>query len=132
MKASRPRSSDRRRRASVRTGVTSARGTAGLAGSAPVFAALGDATRLGLVTRLCTGGPMSIARLTSGTDVTRQAVTKHLHVLADAGLVRSARLGREQIWEIEPERLQEARGYLEHIAGQWDEALGRLKAALER
>ena len=132
MKASRPRRPDRRPRASVRTGVPSARGSAGLAGSAPVFAALGDATRLGLVTRLCTGGPMSIARLTSGTDVTRQAVTKHLHVLAGAGLVRSARLGREQIWEIEPERLQEARGYLEHIAGQWDEALGRLKAALER
>jgi DNA-binding transcriptional ArsR family regulator len=131
MKGSRPRSPDRRRRASDRAGVPSARGTAGLAGSAPVFAALGDATRLGLVARLCTGGPMSIARLTSGTDVTRQAVTKHLHVLADAGLVRGARLGREQIWEIEPGRLQEARGYLEHIAGQWDEALGRLKAVLE-
>jgi DNA-binding transcriptional ArsR family regulator len=132
MNGSRPRSPDRRRRAPARAGVPSARGTTGLAGSAPVFAALGDTTRLGLVARLCTGGPMSIARLTSGTDVTRQAVTKHLHVLAGAGLVRSARLGREQIWEIEPGRLQEARGYLEHIAGQWDEALGRLKAALER
>ena len=104
----------------------------GLATSAPVFAALGDETRLQLVVRLCSGGPMSIARLTSGSDVTRQAITKHLHVLAGAGLVRGARLGREQIWEIEPARLQEARRYLDHIADQWDEALGRLKAAVER
>jgi DNA-binding transcriptional ArsR family regulator len=103
----------------------------GLAESAPVFAALGDETRLQLVARLCTGGPMSIARLTSGSEVTRQAITKHLHVLAGAGLVRGSRLGREQIWEIEPTRLQEARRHLDHIAAQWDEALGRLKAALE-
>jgi len=74
---------------------------------------------------------MSIARLTSGSDVTRQAITKHLHVLAGAGLVRGSRLGREQIWEIEPSRLQEARRHLAHIAAQWDEALGRLKTALE-
>jgi DNA-binding transcriptional ArsR family regulator len=100
--------------------------------SAPVFAALGDETRLQLVARLCTRGPMSITRLTAGSDVTRQAVTKHLHVLAGAGLVRGSRLGREQIWEIEPARLEEARRYLDHIAAQWDEALGRLKAALER
>jgi DNA-binding transcriptional ArsR family regulator len=105
---------------------------AGLGASAPVFAALGDETRLQLVARLCTGGPMSIARLTSGSEVTRQTITKHLHVLDDAGLVRSSRLGREQIWELEPARLQEARHYLDLIAGQWDEALGRLKAALER
>lgn len=100
--------------------------------SAPVFAALGDETRLQLVARLCTGGPMSIARLTSGSEVTRQTITKHLQVLADAGLVRGSRLGRERIWELEPARLQEARHHLDRIAGQWDEALGRLKAALER
>jgi DNA-binding transcriptional ArsR family regulator len=105
---------------------------AALAGSAPVFAALGDETRLALVVRLCAGGPLSIARLTEGTDVTRQAITKHLHVLEDAGLVRGARLGREQIWQIEPARVLAAREYLEQIAAQWDEALGRLKAALER
>jgi len=104
---------------------------AGLAESAPVFAALGDATRLQLVARLCTGGPMSIARLTSGSEVTRQAITKHLHVLAGAGLVRGSRLGREQIWEIEPTRLRDARRHLDHITTQWDEALKRLKAALE-
>jgi DNA-binding transcriptional ArsR family regulator len=75
---------------------------------------------------------MSITRLTSGLEITRQAITKHLHVLAGAGLVRGSRLGREQIWEIEPARLEEARRHLDHIAAQWDEALGRLKAALER
>jgi DNA-binding transcriptional ArsR family regulator len=103
-----------------------------LAGAAPVFAALGDQTRLGLVARLCTGGPMSIARLTAGAGVTRQAVTKHLHVLAGAGLVRGARVGRDHVWEIEPARLDEARRWLDHIEGQWDEALSRLKASLER
>ena len=103
-----------------------------LAGAAPVFAALGDETRLGLVARLCTGGPMPIARLTAGMGVTRQAVTKHLHVLADAGLARGTRVGRDHIWEIEPARLDEARRWLDHIEGQWDEALRRLKAAVER
>jgi DNA-binding transcriptional ArsR family regulator len=104
----------------------------GLAESAPVFAALGDPTRLGLVARLCTSGPMSIVRLTEGARVTRQAVTKHLHVLAGAGLVRGTRVGRDHVWEIEPGRLDEARRWLDHIAGQWDEALGRLKESLER
>jgi DNA-binding transcriptional ArsR family regulator len=103
-----------------------------LAGAAPVFAALGDETRLGLVARLCTGGPMPIARLTAGMGVTRQAVTKHLHVLAGAGLARGTRVGRDHIWEIEPARLDEARRWLDHIEGQWDEALRRLKAAVER
>ena len=108
-----------------------ARALAELAGAAPVFAALGDATRLGLVARLGSGGPQSIARLTAGSGVTRQAVTKHLHVLADAGLVRGTRAGRDHVWQIEPARLDEARRWLGHIEGQWDEALARLKAALE-
>jgi hypothetical protein len=75
---------------------------------------------------------MSIVQLTAGAPVTRQAVTKHLHVLAGVGLARGARAGRDHIWEIEPARLDEARRWLDHIAGQWDEALGRLKASLER
>jgi DNA-binding transcriptional ArsR family regulator len=112
--------------------VAGARGAGGLAGAAPVFAALGDETRLGLVARLCTGGPMPIARLTAGTGVTRQAVTKHLYVLASVGLVRGTRVGRDHVWEIEPTRLDEARRWLDHIEGQWDEALSRLKASLER
>src|SRR5262245_39516838 len=103
-----------------------------LASAAPVFAALGDETRLDLVARLCAGGPMSITRLTAGTRVTRQAVTKHLHVPAGARLARGSRSGRDRVWEIDARRLDDARRWLEHIEGQWDEALGRLKASLER
>lgn len=97
---------------------------------APVFAALGDNVRLRIVTRLC-GGPMSITSLTAGSRVTRQAVSKHLLVLQQAGLVRSARRGRERIWQLEQRRLQEARRCLETISEQWDEALGRLRALVE-
>ena len=99
---------------------------------APVFAALGDETRLRLVAALCAGGAMSIAQLTGGTDITRQAVTKHLHVLAGAGLVRGARRGRERLWQLEPSRLDDARHALDVISRQWDETLGRLKAFVER
>jgi len=102
------------------------------ADAAPVFAALGDATRLALVGRLCTAGPLSIVRLCQGSPVTRQAVTKHLHVLANAGLVRHARRGRERIWELEPGRLAEARRFLDLVSAQWDEAIGRLRAFVER
>lgn len=112
----------------LRTGSDAAR----LEGFAPVFAALGDETRLRIVTRLCAGGPLSIARLTDGTKVTRQAVTKHLRVLAGAGLVRGIRQGRERVWELEPEQLADARRYLDVISRQWDEALDRLKASVER
>jgi DNA-binding transcriptional ArsR family regulator len=108
------------------------RSGAGLAGAAPVFAALGDETRLMLVARLSAGGPMSIARLTEGTNVTRQAITKHLAVLAGAGVAHGKRVGRQRVWQIEARRLDDARRWLDHIERQWDEALGRLKAALER
>jgi DNA-binding transcriptional ArsR family regulator len=74
---------------------------------------------------------MSIAQLTSGTQITRQAVTKHLHVLADAGLVRDVKSGRERLWEFELEKLEEARRSLEMIAQQWDHALLQLKRAVE-
>jgi DNA-binding transcriptional ArsR family regulator len=103
-----------------------------LRNSAPVFAALGDDTRLRLIAALCTGGALSIAQLTSGTEITRQAVTKHLHVLADAGLVRDIKQGRERLWEFEPTQLEEARRSLDAIARQWDRALNRLKMAVER
>jgi DNA-binding transcriptional ArsR family regulator len=98
--------------------------------AAPVFAALGDETRLALVVRL-SEGPLSIARLAEGTDVTRQAVTKHLHTLARAGLVRHSRVGRERIWELEAKRLEKARRYLDRISDQWDAAIGRLQAFVE-
>lgn len=100
--------------------------------TAPVFAALGDPTRLRLILALCAGGALSIAQLTAGTAITRQAITKHLTVLADAGLVRDVRQGRERLWEFEPVRLDEARRSLEVIARQWDRALQRLKAFVER
>ena len=96
--------------------------------SAPVFAALGDPTRLRLLARLCEGGPQSIAFLTAGSQVTRQAVTKHLRVLAGAGLVRGVRRGRESRWELEPEQLEVARRYLDRISEEWTRRL----AALER
>jgi DNA-binding transcriptional ArsR family regulator len=99
--------------------------------SAPIFAALGDKTRLDLVARLCSGGPLSIARLTAGADITRQAITKHLNILADAGLVRDIRVGRERLWEVETRQLEEARRCLERISSQWDDALARLKFAVE-
>ena len=99
--------------------------------SGAIFAALGDETRLLLISRLCDDGPMSITRLTNGTNVTRQAITKHLEVMWKAGLVRNTRRERERIWQLEQRRLKEARHCLELISKQWDEALGRLKKFLE-
>jgi len=98
---------------------------------APLFAALGDEMRLRLIAALCVGGAMSITQLTSGTDITRQAITKHLGVLAAAGLVRDLKVGRRRLWEFEPAQLDEARRELEAIARQWDHALAKLKRAVE-
>ena len=98
---------------------------------APLFAALGDETRLALVLRLGSGGPHSIAQLASESPYTRQAITKHLEVLSSAGLVRSDRRGRERIWTVEADRLDAARRYLDQISLQWDAALGRLKQHVE-
>ena len=103
------------------------RATAEPAGSAPIFAALGDKTRLRLVSRLCDDGPMSITRLTAGSKVTRQAITKHLRVMEKAGLVRGARHGRESVWQLDQRRLDAARHHLDQISKQWDKALGRLR-----
>jgi DNA-binding transcriptional ArsR family regulator len=100
-------------------------------GTAPIFAALGDETRLALVARLCRHGPLSITRLAAGSPITRQAVTKHLNVLAGAGLVRDARRGRERIWELEPGQVEAARRYLDQVSKRWDEALDRLRKFVE-
>ena len=105
--------------------------SAELCAGAPVFAALGDATRLRLVARLSGGRPQSITELSAGAAVTRQAITKHLHVLAEAGLVRGRKHGREQMWELNLRQVQEARRRLDLIAQQWDGALSRLKVMLE-
>src|SRR5689334_8385775 len=96
--------------------------------TAPVFAALGDTTRLRLVSRLSSDGPLSITRLCEGTEITRQAITKHLHALSEAGLVRDRRDGRERIWALEPAPLVEARRFLDDISAQWDVAIDRLRA----
>ena len=98
---------------------------------ATVFAALGDETRLAVLAKLLSGEPQSISRLTAGTDLTRQAVTKHLRVLADAGVVRSIRSGRESLFELKPQTLADARDYLNEVSRQWDDALARLKAHVE-
>ena len=99
--------------------------------AAPLFAALGDETRLRLLIRLSSGGPGSITQLSAKSAVTRQAITKHLRVLTDAGLVRSSRRGRERVWDLEPKRLDDAHAYLERISKQWDDALGRLRQFVE-
>jgi DNA-binding transcriptional ArsR family regulator len=108
-----------------------AKAATGLAGAAPVFAALGEPMRLGIVARLCDRGPLSIARLTEGSRISRQAVTKHLRVLESAGVVLSGRNGRERIWQIQAARLSEARRCLDAISLQWDDALQRLQAFVE-
>ena len=99
--------------------------------AAPVFAALGDATRLGLVRRLSGEGPLSITRLSEGTGMTRQAVTRHLHALERVGLVRDTRQGREHVFSLDLKRLEIARQYLDHVSAQWDAAAARLKAFVE-
>lgn len=99
---------------------------------APVFAALGDATRLLLVAKLSGGQPCSISQLTSGSGLTRQAITKHLRVLESVGIVHSVRAGRESRFEFNPQPIEEIKEYLALISVQWDEALSRLKAFVER
>src|SRR4051812_24136560 len=91
-------------------------GVAALRTRASVFAALGDATRLSVLGRLAKGEPQSIARLTDGTRLTRQAVTKHLRVLEDAGVVRSVRIGRESRFTLEPKLIDEARDFLDLVS----------------
>lgn len=103
---------------------------AGLRGAAPLFAALGDATRLGLVARLCAEGPLSTVHLAAGAGITRQALMKQLYALANAGLIEGTRR-RPRVWTLKPARLEEARQSLDRISAQWDEALGRLKQLVE-
>ena len=98
---------------------------------AAVFAALGDETRLGLLARLTNGEPLSISRLTAGTRLTRQAVTKHLRVLEGVGVVHAVKTGRESLFALDPRPIVSAQAYLEHVSQQWDSALARLKALVE-
>ncbi len=95
------------------------------------FAALGDETRLLLVAKLSQGRPYSIAQLTAGSRLTRQAITKHLRVLEGVGIVHSVRAGRESLFKFDPEPMDELRAYLDSVSAEWDQALGRLKAFVE-
>jgi DNA-binding transcriptional ArsR family regulator len=98
---------------------------------APVFAALGDATRLWLVTKLCGGQRQSISQLAKGSNLTRQAITKHLRVLEGAGLVRGVRSGRESLFAFEVEPIEQIKTYLDLVSEQWDQAFARLKLYVE-
>ena len=98
---------------------------------APIFAALGDETRLWLVAKLCGGRPYSISQLTEGSKLTRQAITKHLRVLESAGIVHRARAGRESLFEFDPEPIEGIKDYLDFVSEQWDRALSRLKSFVE-
>lgn len=98
---------------------------------ASVFSALGDETRLTVLAKLCKGEPQSISRLTEGSKLSRQAVTKHLRVLEGAGIVRCVRAGRESIFEFKPEPIDDARQFLNRVSAQWDETLARLKSFVE-
>lgn len=109
----------------------SALGVGEISDAAPLFAALGDPTRLQLLAHLAAGGPGSIAGLSAKSQVTRQAITKHLLVLAGAGLVTSQRRGRESVWTLEARRFASAHDYLQRISRQWDDALDRLRALVE-
>ncbi len=100
--------------------------------AAHVFAALGDATRLSLLTKLSDGQTRSISGLSADTNLTRQAITKHLHVLENAGLVISSKVGRESQFAFRPEPIAEVRAYLASVSQQWDDALARLRAFVER
>ena len=102
-----------------------------LTSAALMFAALGDPTRLMLVRQLSEGGPASISALAEQQDMTRQGVTKHLQVLAAAGIIDGSRQGREQVWTLNPKRLAEGRRHLDVIAAGWDEALERFKRLVE-
>ncbi|MGB7731476.1 MAG: metalloregulator ArsR/SmtB family transcription factor [Candidatus Acidiferrum sp.] len=107
-------------------------GTNAWRGRAIIFAALGDETRLLLVAKLSRGRPCSISQLTEGLELTRQAITKHLRVLEDVGIVHSARTGRESLFELDPKPMEDIRDYLDRVSEEWDGALGRLKAFVER
>ena len=98
---------------------------------APLFAALGDETRLLLVAKLCGGQPYSISQLTEGSKLTRQAITKHLRVLESVGFVHSVHTGRESLFEFDPEPIGEIKEYLDFVSERWDQALARLKSFVE-
>ncbi|WED42417.1 ArsR/SmtB family transcription factor [Legionella cardiaca] len=96
-----------------------------------IFAALGDQIRWSLVLRLGKGTPQSISQLTQGSNLTRQAITKHLKILQNANIVHCTRAGRESLFTLEAQTFNDMKNYLDFVARQWDQALSRLKAFVE-
>jgi DNA-binding transcriptional ArsR family regulator len=92
-----------------------------------VFDALGDATRRDVFSTVASSGPLTATQLAAGLPVTRQAVAKHLGVLADAGLVTAARAGRERRYEAVPGALDDARAWMDDVGRQWDRRLAALR-----
>jgi DNA-binding transcriptional ArsR family regulator len=111
--------------------MSSKRHRAATGATAAIFAALGDETRLRLIARLSDDGPQSIASLAADFDISRQAISKHLRVMSDAGLARSGRTGRETVWRLEQGGLAGAQRYLQAISKDWDDKLRRLKNLVE-
>src|SRR5437763_11336944 len=107
------------------------RRAAQLAKAVPIFAALGEAIRLSMIAQLSSEGPLPTIQLKQRTDISRQAVTKHLRILEDAGLVRSDRVGRDRLWRVDTRHLVEVRKYLDQISAQWDQRLERLRTLVE-
>lgn len=99
--------------------------------AARIFHSLGDHTRLWIVLQLGAVGAATATTLSIDSQVTRQAIVKHLQVLADAGLVTAERQGREVRYALEPTRLEDARTYLDFVSARWDRALARLRAQVE-
>ncbi len=132
-RSTRPQHRPRNKVSPARTSAPSARQPRPRSGiQAGAFAALGDRTRLSLLGKLSHGRPCSIAQLTHGANLTRQAITKHLRVLERARIVRCVRAGRHALFELDPEPVHALRDYLDHISTQWDQALGRLKSFVEK
>jgi DNA-binding transcriptional ArsR family regulator len=104
---------------------------AGNRAHAPIFAALGDETRLLLLAKLCRGRPHSISQLSQGSKLSRQAITKHLHKMEVAGIIHGVRRGRETLFRLDPQPIDEIKEYLDQVSEQWDRALGRLKSFVE-
>ncbi|HEV2527994.1 MAG TPA: metalloregulator ArsR/SmtB family transcription factor [Thermomicrobiales bacterium] len=96
-----------------------------------VFAALGDSTRLALIRRLGDGRSHPIAQLANDLPQTRQAITRHLAVLEQAGIVTGEHVGREHRYQLRPDGLRTGRDYLDRAASQWDDALDRLRHFLD-
>ena len=99
---------------------------------AAVFPALGDRTRLSILSKLSDGQRRSIITLSNDTHLTPQAVSKHLRVLDRAGLVSSIRAGRENQFADKPKAIIEAPLYLDVVSVRWDEALSRLQHLIEQ